>query len=93
MTWYQRESAVLTIHVYVQPGAKHTEVSGLFDGLLKIRLASPPIDGRANAALLKYISTLFDVPLRQVVLKKGEKSRRKTLVVIGSLIDPAHLHA
>jgi uncharacterized protein (TIGR00251 family) len=87
--WYQYEQNAWIIHVYVQPGAKKTEVSGLHGDALKIRLASPPIEGRANQALLKYIAHVFDVPLRQVILKKGEKSRYKKLEIIGSSIDPS----
>ena len=86
--WYNRAIDTVTLSVYVQPGAKHTEIVGLHGDALKIRLASPPIDGRANNALLKYVAQLFDVPLRQVAIKHGDKSRCKKVVVIGSKIDP-----
>ena len=46
------------------------------------------MDGLANKALLKYISMLFDVPVRQIKLKYGDKSRRKVVIVTGSTIDP-----
>lgn len=85
--WYKQENDIVMINVYVQPGAKRTEIAGLHGDALKIRLASPPIDGRANDALLKYIAQLLNVPLRQVELKRGDKSRHKKIVVIGSKID------
>lgn len=81
--WYTREGDTLIINVYVQPGAKRTEIVGLHGDELKIRLASVPIDGRANDALLKYVSQLFDVPVRQVELKRGAKSRHKKIVITG----------
>lgn len=87
--WYKQENDTVIIHVYVQPGAKRTEISGLHGDELKIRLASPPIDGRANDMLIKYIAVLFNVPLRQVELKRGDKSRHKKIAIQGSDIDPS----
>lgn len=74
--------------LHVQPGAKQTTVSGLHGEALKIRLAAPPVEGRANEALLRFIADTFSVPLRNVVLKQGEQSRHKRVEVHGSLINP-----
>jgi len=68
---------VLTLHV--QPGAKRTEVAGVHGDALKIRLAAPPVEGKANAALLRYLAEAFGVPQRAVTLVRGEASRRKTV--------------
>lgn len=89
--WYRRqgESVILTLHV--QPGAKHSNISGLHGEALKIRLAAPPIEGRANEALLKYLAELFDVPVRQVELKQGAQSRHKVVAISGSTRDPQDL--
>ena len=87
--WYKQENDSVIINVYVQPGAKRTEIGGLHGDALKIRLASPPIDGRANDMLLKYIALLFNVPLRQVELKRGNKSRHKKITIIRSKIEPS----
>jgi uncharacterized protein len=89
--WYSYEVNTMTVSVYVQPGAKSTEIAGLHDGMLKIRLNSQPIDGCANDALQRYIAQLFGVPVRQVTLVRGEKSRRKTLRIVGSAVDPKGL--
>ena len=86
--WYRHDAESVILNLHVQPGAKHNEIAGLHGDALKIKLASPPIDGRANEALLKYMAMLFDVPLRQVVLKQGKKSQRKVIVITGSKIDP-----
>lgn len=87
-TWYKRENESLTLNIYVQPGATCNEIMGLYGHSLKIRLASPPIDGRANDTLLKYMAILFNVPLRQVILKRGKKSRHKIVVITGSKVEP-----
>lgn len=68
---------VLTLHV--QPGAKCTEVVGRHGDALKIRLAAPPVDGKANAELLRYLAAEFGVPLRNVTLVRGDSSRRKVV--------------
>lgn len=89
--WYRRNGDVLTLTLHIQPGAKRTETAGLHGEALKIRLAAPPIEGRANEALLKFIAESFDVPLRQVELKQGGQSRHKVVVVSGSRIAPESL--
>ena len=89
--WYRRSGDVLTLTLHIQPGAKRTEVAGLHGETLKIRLAAPPIEGRANEALLKFIAESFDVPLRQVELKQGGQSRHKVVVVTGSRVAPENL--
>jgi len=86
--WYRRDGENITLTLHVQPGAKRSEIAGLHGEALKIRLAAPPIEGRANEALLKFIAKLFEVPLRQVELKKGEQSRHKVILVQRSRVEP-----
>ncbi|MBU0620298.1 MAG: YggU family protein [Gammaproteobacteria bacterium] len=86
--WYRRSGDVLTLTLHVQPGAKRTDVAGLHGEALKIRLAAPPIEGRANEALLRFIAETFAVPLRQVELRQGGQSRHKVVAVSGSKVDP-----
>jgi uncharacterized protein len=89
--WYrlQDETIILTLHI--QPGAKRSEIVGLHGDALKIKLAAPPVEGRANEALMKFIAELFDVPLRNVELKQGEQSRRKVVAIVGSSLNPETL--
>ncbi len=89
--WYRRNGDIITLTLHVQPGAKRSEINGLHGDALKIRLAAPPVDGRANEALLKFISGLFDVPTRQVELKQGGQSRHKVVAITGSKTAPASL--
>ena len=89
--WHRRNGEVLTLTLHVQPGAKRSEIAGLHGEALKIRLAAPPVEGRANDALLKFIAGLFDVPLRQIELKQGGQSRHKVVTVSGSKIAPESL--
>ena len=89
--WYRRHDDVVTLTLHIQPGAKRCEVVGLHGEALKIKLAAPPIEGRANEALLKFIAGLFDVPLRNVELKQGGQSRHKVVAITGSQMDPKGL--
>lgn len=89
--WYRQSGEVLTLTLHVQPGAKRTEVAGLHGDALKIRLAAPPIEGRANEALLRFIADTFDVPMRQVELKQGGQSRHKVVAITGSKVEPERL--
>jgi hypothetical protein len=92
--WYRRtadNNILLTLHV--QPGAKQTTVAGLHGEALKIRLAAPPIEGRANEALLRFIADTFKVTLRDVELIQGGQSRHKRVEVRGSQIEPDSLLA
>ncbi|OGS91845.1 MAG: YggU family protein [Gallionellales bacterium GWE2_58_10] len=89
--WYRQNADVITLALHVQPGAKRSGIAGLYGAALKIRLAAPPIEGRANEALLKFIAELFGVPLRQVELKQGGQSRHKVVAINGSAIDPESL--
>lgn len=87
MSWYRSDAAnnlILTLHI--QTGAKVTAVAGLHGNALKIKLAASPVEGKANAALLKFLAKSFDVSLRQITLKQGAKSRHKVVVIR----QPAH---
>lgn len=89
--WYRRNDDVVTLTLHVQPGAKRSEIAGLHGEALKVRLAAPPIEGRANEVLLKFMAALFDVPLRQVELKQGGQSRHKVVTITGSEVEPGRL--
>lgn len=86
--WYRRDGDDITLTLHVQPGAKRSEFAGLHGKALKIKLAAPPVEGRANEMLLKFIAGLFDVPLRRVTIQSGEKSRNKVILVQSSCIAP-----
>ncbi len=65
--------------VWVQPGAKRDEPAGLYQGCLKLRIAAPAVDNKANKAVVRYAAKLLNVRPNQVSLESGHASRRKTL--------------
>ena len=80
-------TGALLLHLHVQPGASRTEIVGLHGNALKIRLAAPPVEGRANEVLLRYLTEVFEVPLRQVELRAGATGRKKRVAILGSPVD------
>ena len=65
----------------VAPSAKRTGADGLHDGCLRVRLAAPPVDGKANDALLAWLAGELGLPRRGVRLLRGDSSRRKQVEV------------
>ncbi len=76
--------------MHVQPGARRSEVAGRHGDRLKIRIAAPALDGRANEALVAFIADQLRVPKARITLVKGERSREKLLAVSGDC-DPSRL--
>ncbi len=71
------------LRVRVQPSASRSEILGRHGDTIRIRLASPPVDGKANAALTRLLSEVLHVPRRAVTLRAGEGSRSKVVEVTG----------
>jgi uncharacterized protein (TIGR00251 family) len=71
----------LILRVQLQPRASRDEFAGLHGGALKVRLTAPPVDGKANAALIAFLAAAFGVPQRQVTLLAGATGRAKRLRV------------
>jgi uncharacterized protein (TIGR00251 family) len=71
------------INVYVQPRASKTVIAGMHDGCVKIRLAAPPVDGAANAALIEFVAEQLGIAKSRVRITAGLTSRRKTVEVDG----------
>ncbi len=79
MAWLREDAGALMLSLHVQPGATRTGIVGKHGAALKVRLAAPPVDGKANAELLRFLSEAFGVPLRNVGLVRGETSRQKVV--------------
>lgn len=84
--WCAANACGIRLAVQIAPNAKKTEIVGVFDDLLKIRLQAPPVEGRANDALIRFIAEALDVPRSTVRLTHGHTSRRKLLEIIASNI-------
>lgn len=79
--WLEEKAGHLVLVLHVQPGARRTEVVGTHGQALKVKLAAPPVDGKANDELLRYLAEAFGVPLRNVALLSGATGRSKRVRV------------
>ena len=86
MADWLRETAdgSLLLALHIQPGAKQTGFAGLHGEAMKLRLAAPPLEGRANAALCAFLAEFCGVPKSAVMLVSGETSRAKRVRVEGA---------
>lgn len=69
------------LRLAVVPNARKTAADGLHDGALRVRLAAPPVDGKANDALVAWLAGELGLPRRAVRLARGETARRKTVEI------------
>lgn len=81
--WLQEGKDAVILSLHVQPGAKRTEIVGEHGDALKLRLASPPVDGKANAALIEFLAQRCGVPRLQVELVSGASARQKRVRIRG----------
>lgn len=77
--------------VQIQPQARKNEVIGLHNNRLKIKITSPPVDGKANQALIGFLATLLDLNKSAFVILKGETSRQKQILIKNSSLE--HIEA
>jgi uncharacterized protein (TIGR00251 family) len=73
----------IRLQVYVQPRASKTELAGMHDGLIKIRIAAPAIGNAANFALIDFLAQRLGVAKRFVRIVSGSASRKKVLEIDG----------
>jgi uncharacterized protein (TIGR00251 family) len=79
----------VSLAVWVMPGAPHSEVAGVVDGRLRLRLAAPAHEGKANAELVRLLAKTLGVPRRQIDLATGLTGRRKLLRIHGVTLEEA----
>lgn len=85
--WLQTDGTAVILNLHIQPGAKNPGVVGPHGAALKIRLAAPPVDGKANAALLAFIAAKVGVGGTAVELVSGPAARTKRIRITGSAAD------
>lgn len=83
MAWWSTGADGLTLQVRATPGAKRSEVVGVVDDRLRVRVGAPAVDGKANAELVRTIAAWCGVRRSAVRIVRGEHAREKTLRVAG----------
>ena len=83
MNWITATNTGVMLSVHACPRAAQDAVQGLHGDAVKIRLRAPPVDGRANDALIAFLSRMLDVPARNLIVVAGHSSRRKRVAIAG----------
>ena len=81
MPFYHWQGEDLILDCHLQPGAERAEFAGQHGERLKIRISAPPVDGKANDALMRFLADAFAVSRQQVSLLSGQSSRQKRLLI------------
>jgi len=84
------KTGAVIVDIHVIPNAARTLAAGLHDGALRVRLHAPPVDGKANNALVQWLAQELGVPRAQVELIRGQTSKRKQLRVSAAAASSAH---
>ncbi|HGS4673115.1 MULTISPECIES: DUF167 family protein YggU [Vibrio] len=88
-----REGDDLLLRLYIQPKASRDSIVGLHGEELKVAITAPPIDGKANAHLSKYLAKRCKVAKGSVVIEKGELGRHKQVRILQPSQIPAEIAA
>ncbi|SHE29403.1 hypothetical protein SAMN02745206_00045 [Desulfacinum infernum DSM 9756] len=71
----------VTLTLTIQPNAKKTELAGIHDASLRIRIAAPPVEGAANKECIRFLAKFFGLSKSRVKILQGEKSRNKVVLL------------
>jgi hypothetical protein len=84
-TWLRYDAAArrLSLTLYAQPNARKCQFAGLHGDALKVRIAAPAVDNKANAALIEFLSEALGVPRSTITLRQGATGRRKIVEITG----------
>ena len=87
-TWCSALPGAIRLAVQITPNARKTEVTGVLEDVLKLRLQAQPIDGKANEALVKYFAQTLDVPRSAVTITHGQTNKNKLIEVVSATLTP-----
>lgn len=86
--WCSAVAGGVRLAVQITPNAKKTEVVGVLDDAIKIKLQAQPIEGRANEALVTFLARALSVPRSAVAITHGHTSKRKLVEVASKALTP-----
>jgi len=83
MDWIKETPKGVRLPVRAVPRASENEIQGVHGDALKVRLQAPPVEGKANAALIRFLSDELDIPRSQLSVAFGETGRNKAVLITG----------
>lgn len=81
MNWYRENKTALTINIYVVPRSSKSEIVGIYNNCLKIRLKSPPVDNAANEELVRFLADKLKIPKKNIEIIKGHNQKKKIISI------------
>ena len=81
--WWRPTAGGVLVSVRVTPGARRSEIIGITDGRLRLRIAAPPVDGKANEAIRRFVADAFGVRRAAVTIVAGDRGREKSVRILG----------
>ena len=89
MPWLVEQKGKLFLSVYIQPRSSRNRVAGLHGEAVKLCITAPPVEGKANQAVIKYLAGLFNIPKSALEIKSGQQSRSKKIILNGISLTTA----
>lgn len=93
MSWFRWDGQLLFLQLHIQPGARQNSFAGLHGDRLKVKIHAPPVDGKANAELIDFMSDCFETSKSAVSVVQGALGRDKTLCIANVRRIPDELSA
>jgi len=87
MVLVRQEGDAASFRVHVQPKSSHEGIVGEADGILKLRVTPPPVEGRANEACLRLLAKALNLPVSRLRIVSGQHARLKTIQVSDTSAD------
>ncbi len=83
MDWIREQNGFCIVQLHIIPNSKKTEILGLYNNRLKIKISAPPVDGKANACIIEYLSSFLSTSRSSIEILRGETSKWKQCKIIG----------
>jgi len=87
-SYFSWQDDELYLRVKIQPNSSRNQIVGVFGDVLKVKITAPPVDGKANKLLQKFLGRQFEVPVGRVSIIKGLSSREKQLCIVAPRTVP-----
>jgi uncharacterized protein (TIGR00251 family) len=87
MVLVRQEGEAASFRIHLQPKASREAIVGEVEGVLRLRVTAPPVDGRANEACLRLLAKALDLPVSRLQIAAGQQARIKTIRITGASAD------
>jgi uncharacterized protein len=87
MVLVRQEGKTASFRIHLQPKASRDAIVGEVDGVLRLRVTAPPVEGRANEACLRLLAKALDLPVSRLGIVAGQQARVKTIRVADATVD------